>query len=126
MLNLKEIKKRIPDAAKQQIVVDESCTADYEEKTKWLCEQMETGCIGYTDKPHGDKSVTLTVYTSVRFGKFLKSLKPGTKCRNRLGREFSIEGEPFIQNHYTCVRANGDTWYCDVVYDKDCEYTEGE
>lgn len=121
-MDLKDFKKRIPDVVKQTLTVNVYGQKQHEEKVKWFSEQMETGFVGYIDKPVTNGCV-LTIYTSYHFKKFLDFLKPGVTCKNPRGREFVIESEPFVENHYMCVRANSSTWYCDTIYDKDFDYT---
>ena len=116
-----DFKRLVPDVMCQELTVTTENPATLGEKARSVAGMMETGLIAYcyTSAPRGYR---LKVFTSYAFKAFLEALKPGVKMTNARGREFTIEGEPYIENLRMCVRANGDTWFCDTIYDKDKEY----
>lgn len=116
-----DFKKLIPDVCCQDLVVITDNPATLGEKAKAVADTMSTGLIAY-DYTAARDGYRLKVFTSYNFRTFLDALKPGAKMTNSRGREFTIDGEPFVENLRMCVRANGDTWYCDTIYDKDKKY----
>ena len=92
-----------------------------ESKVQSVADMMGTGLIAY-DCTAVRGGYRLKVLTSQVFKTFLDTLKPGVTVTNSHGREFTIESEPFVSNLRMCVRANGDTWFCDTLYDKDKDY----
>ncbi len=116
-MNKSEIKKLVPDVCIQKIVLRDC--SDISEKAKFVADGMGTGLICYDW--NGARS-QLNVFTSYDFKNFLDYLKPGAKISNRFGKEFVIEGEPYLDNCRMCVRANGDTWFCDTLYNPVVNY----
>ena len=116
-----DFKRLVPDVMCQDLVVTTDDTATFSEKARSVADMMETGLIAY-DYTGTTKGYRLKVFTSYTFKTFLDVLKPGVKVTNARGREFIIESEPYIENLRMCVRANGDTWFCDTIYDKEKNY----
>lgn len=116
-----DFKRLVPDVMCQDLVVTADGPATFDDKARHVADMMETGLIAY-DYTGAAKGYRLKVFTSYGFKAFLNSLKPGVKFTNARGREFTIESEPYIANLRMCVRANGDTWFCDTIYDKDKKY----
>lgn len=118
-----DFKKLVPDVMCQDLVVKTDNPASLREKAGSVADMMETGLIAY-DYTGVAKGYRLKVFTSYAFKAFLDALKPGVKVNNARGREFFIESEPYIENLRMCIRANGATWFCDTIYDKDFDYTK--
>lgn len=118
-----EFKKLIPDVMCQDLVVTTDNPATLAAKAKGVADMMSTALIAY-DYTAASKGYRLKVFTSYAFKAFLDALKPGAKMTNPRGREFTIEGEPYVENLRMCVRANGDSWFCDTIYDKDKDYSK--
>lgn len=118
-----DFKKLVPDVMCQDLVVTTDNSATLGEKARNVADMMETGLIAY-DFTGAAKGYRLKVFTSYAFKAFLDVLKPGVKVTNARGREFVIESEPYVENLRMCVRANGSTWFCDTIYDKDFDYTK--
>ena len=116
-----DFKKLVPDVMCQDLVVTTDNPATLSEKDRNVADMMEMGLIAY-DFTGTAKGYRLKVFTSYAFKMFLDALKPGVKVTNARGREFTIESEPYVENLRMCVRANGDSWFCDTIYDKDKEY----
>lgn len=116
-----DFKKLVPDVMCQDLVVTTDNPATLSEKARNVADMMETGLIAY-DFTGTAKGYRLKVFTSYAFKRFLDALKPGAKVTNARGREFTIESEPYVENLRMCVRANGDSLFCDTIYDKDKEY----
>lgn len=116
-----DFKRLVPDVMFQDLVVTTDNPATLAENAKAVADVMNTGLIAY-DFTGAAKGFRLKVFTSYRFKAFLDALKPGAKMTSPRGREFTIEGTPYLNNLRICVRANGDIWFCDTIYDKDKEY----
>lgn len=120
-MNLREIKKLIPDALVQKITLSMDAGKDEKERqAKNVADLMETGLIYFDWNCN-----KMNVYTSYDFKEFLKVLKPGMVLKAehcRLGREFKIESEPFVSGTFMAVRANNDIWFCYTLYHKEVDY----
>ena len=112
-----EVKKHVPDVCVQKITL-RNCSA-IATKAKVVAESMGTGLICYDW--NGERDL-LCIFTSYDFKDFLDFLKPGVKVTNKYGGEFTIESEPYLENCRMCVRANGDVWFCDVLYNPMLNY----
>lgn len=121
-MNVREIKKYVPDVCTQNITLTTYASRDeFEKKAKEVAEMMGTGLIGFD---YNGKN--LKVYTSYAFKSFLDLLKPGyvlTAANCRLEREFKIESTPHISGTEMAVRANNDLWWCWTLYNKYVDYS---
>ena len=120
-----EVKRLVPDVCVQHLTlrIDDPTTEVLNKKAMFTADGLGTGLICWWW--HGEKN-RLDVFTSYDFKDFLDCLKPGAKITNRAGKEFTIESEPYLENGRMCVRANGDTWFCDTLYDASKSYKEAE
>lgn len=116
-----DLKRLVPDVCCQDLIIETDSADTMADMAQGVADMMGTGLIAY-DYTAALGGYRLKVFTSQAFKLFLDALKPGAKVTNRLGREFTIESEPYVENLRMCVRANGDTWFCDTLYDKDKEY----
>lgn len=121
-MNKNEIKKLVPDVCEQKIILKQTVATDYETIANYaqaISDQLETGLICWRfDFPKR----TLVLFTSYDFKNFLNILKAGVEVVSRTGRKFTIESFPFKENWRMCVRANGDTWFCDTIYNHKVNY----
>lgn len=116
-----EIQKLVPDVCVQTLIVDFYEVEKHNEKATMTANMLETGLICYCT--YGiKKGMRLQIFTSYKFKTFLDKLKPGFRCINSRGKEFLIEGEPHLDNGRMCVRANGDLWFCDTLYNSKTNY----
>lgn len=116
-----DFKRLVPDVCCQDLIIETDNAATLADKAQGVADMMGMGLIAY-DYTAARDGYRLKVFTSQAFKPFLNALKPGAKVVNRLGREFTIESEPYVANLRMCVRANGDPWFCDALYDKDKDY----
>ena len=111
------------DVCCQDLMIETDYSITLAAKTQSVADMMGTGLIAY-DYTAVRGGYRLKVFTSQAFKTFLDALKPGVTVTNSCGREFTIESEPYVANLRMCVRANGDTWFCDTIYDKDKDYSK--
>ena len=116
-----EVKKVVPDVCVQHLTLtggDWSAKA-LNDKAKMLADGMGTGLICWDW--HGEKN-RLDVYTSYAFKDFLDAAKPGAKFTSRRGKEFTITGEPCLDNCRMCVSTDCGIWFCENIYDPSQSY----
>ena len=118
-----ESKRFVPDICCQDLIIKTDYSGTLAAKAQSVADMMGTGLISY-DCTAVRGGYRLKVFTSQAFKTFLDALKPGVTVTNSHGREFTIESEPYVANLRMCVRANGDTWFCDTLYDKDKDYSK--
>lgn len=111
----------MPDVCCQDLIIENNDSAMLSVRAQSVADMMGVGLIAY-DYTAVRGGYRLKVFTSQAFKSFLDALKPGVTIANSRGRELTIESEPYVANLRMCVRANGDTWFCDTIYDKDKEY----
>lgn len=116
-----DFKRLVPDVCCQDLIIETDNADTLAAKAQDVANMMGTGLIAY-DYTAARGGYRLKVFTSQTFKSFLDVLKPGAKVTDRRGREFTIESEPYVATLRMCIRANGDTWFCDTLYDKDKEY----
>jgi len=116
-----DFKRLVPDVCCQDLILETGNADGMAARAQGIADMMGMGLIAY-DYTAARDCYHLKVFTSQDFKPFLDALKPGAKVTDRLGREFTIESEPYVANLRMCVRANGDTWFCDTLYDKDKDY----
>ena len=121
MMTKNDFKRLVPDVCCQDLIIETDNADGLAASAQGVADMMYMGLIAYDYAAVRD-GYRLKVFTSRAFKPFLDALKPGAKVTNRLSREFTIESEPYVANLRMCVRANGDTWFCDTLYDKDKEY----
>ena len=121
MITNNNFKRLVPDVCCQDLIIETDYSGTLAAKAQSVADMMGTGLIAY-DCTAVRGGYRLKVLTSQVFKTFLDTLKPGVTVTNSHGREFTIESEPFVSNLRMCVRANGDTWFCDTLYDKDKDY----
>lgn len=121
MMTKNDFKRLVPDVCCQDLIIETDNADTLAAKAQEVADMMGMGLIAY-DYTAARSGYRLKVFTSQAFKPFLDALKPGVKVINRRGREFTIESEPYVATLRMCVRANGDTWFCDTLYDKDKEY----
>ncbi len=120
-----DFKRMIPDVCVQEIKMVGTDSKDLPERAQRIVNMLNTGLIAL-DYEFNDNICELKLFTSKAFKAFLAALKPGAKITSARGQEFAIESEPYIENMRMCVRANGDTWYCENLYNKTQDYTKAE
>ena len=116
-----DFKRLVPDVCCQDLIIKTDDADTLAAKAQGVADMMGTGLIAY-DYTAARDGYRLKVFSNQAFKPFLDALKHGTKVTDRLGREFTIESEPYVATLRMCVRANGDTWFCDTLYDKDKVY----
>lgn len=116
-----DFKRLVPDVCCQDLMVTTDNPATLSQKAQETATMMGTGLIAY-DYTAAAKGYRLKLFTSYSFRFFLEALKPGAHMTSPRGREFTIEGTPYLDNLRMCVRANGTVWFCDTIYDKDKQY----
>ena len=116
-----DFKRLVPDVCCQDLIIETDNADGLAASAQGVADMMGMGLIAYDYAAVRD-GYRLKVFTSQAFKPFLDALKPGAKVTDRLGREFTIESEPYMDTLRMCVRANGDTWFCDTLYDKDKDY----
>ena len=84
-----------------------------------LADDLGTGLICWDW--HGEKN-RLDVFTSYAFKGFLDAAKPGVKFTSRHGKEFTITGEPYLDNCRMCVPTDCGIWFCENIYDPSQSY----
>lgn len=120
-MNKNEVKKMVPDVCVQHFTLtDDNWSAKaLNEKAKLLADSLGTGLICWWW--HGDKN-RLDLFTSYAFKNFLDALKPGAKFTNRRGKEFTIMGEPYLDNCRMCIQTDFGIWFCENIYDPSQSY----
>lgn len=121
MMTKNDFKRLVPDVSCQDLIIETNNADGLGSKAQGVADMMGMGLIAY-DYTAARDGYRLKVFTSQAFKPFLDELKPGAKVTDRRGRELTIESEPYVANLRMCVRANGDTWFCDTLYDKDKKY----
>lgn len=120
MMEKSDFKRMIPDVYVQEVKMINVDPKDLPKRAQRIVNMLYTGLIALYYE-FNDNTCELKLFTSKAF---LAALKPGVKITNARGQEFTIESEPYIENLCMCVRANGDTWYCENLYDKTQDYTK--
>lgn len=115
--------RTIPDVCVQEFKMVDTDSKDLPERAQRIVNMLDTGLIAL-DYEFNDNTCELKLFTSNAFKAFLAALKPGAKMTSARGQEFVIESEPYIENLRMCVRANGDTWFCESIYDKTQDYAK--
>jgi len=123
MMEKSDFERKIPDVCVQEFKMVGTESKDLPERAQRIVNMLDTGLIALYYE-FNDNTCALKLFTSNAFKAFLAALKPGVKITSAHGKEYAIESEPYIENLRMCVRANGDTWYCENLYDKTQDYTK--
>lgn len=116
-----EVSKMVPDVCVQQLTLrgDNWPAKALNEKAKALAEAMDTGLVCWDWNGARNR---LYVYTSYAFKDFLDAVKAGARMKNRRGKEFTITGEPYLDNCRMCVQTDCGIWFCENIYDPSQSY----